>query len=127
MELLDDIDLEDLSRRKRNADHSREVLQGSSEEISSIGELLYPHDTETSVIKSGDQEYSNLGELLYPSGIETNKLNENEEDIQDYSIEPLENVDGSDLLRQSNPIGYDHPGNKEEVSIFNTFSWLNSY
>lgn len=128
MELLDDdIDLEELSRRKRNADHTRKDLQESYEEISSIGELLYPHDTETSVIKSGDQEYSNLGELLYPSGLESNKLNEDEEKMKDYSIDPLENDDDNDFLGQPNPTDYDHLENKEGVSIFNKFYMSNRY
>lgn len=120
MELLeDDLDLEDFLRRKRNADYTK-VLQASPEEISSIGELLYPHDTETSATKNSEQEFSSLGEILYPNDFETNKVNEDEEDVRDYSVEPMENVE-NDFLGQSSPMEHNHLGSKERVSVFQFF------
>lgn len=109
------MDLEDLLRRRRNTD-TRTVLHKSSEEISSLGELLYPHLTGTNAMKNDKSEFSSIGELLYPTDFQTNHLNEDEENVGDYSVEPIENTDETDV--QDQPSHHNHLGSPERVSMF---------
>lgn len=111
MELNEEDLLEDdLLRSKRSVKENLSV--GASQEISNIGEFLYPSEFENSATKQSGKEFSNLGEFLYAGDYESNKLNEDASDFDDYS---------ANLLRETKEINFKDKTRRTEDDFLGTY------
>lgn len=88
---VDDLNIDEVLRRKRSLNPNENVLHQTSPEISDLEQLLYPSSFKISKNKNNKhQRISNLGDFLYANEFQTSSTEDAENGNEDSIGENLQ-------------------------------------